>query len=42
MECSCRGRMRCYMKYKEKINQAKRAVRVVKVSADERWGRKMR
>ena len=30
-----------YERYKENINQAKRAVRVTKVNANERWGRKM-
>ena len=30
-----------YERYKEKINQAKRTVRVAKVSADKSWDRKI-
>ena len=30
-----------YERYKKKINQGKRAVCVVKVGSDERWGKKM-
>ena len=35
LKCDCRGRIRCHMRYKEKRNQAKRAVCVAKVSADD-------
>ena len=32
VKCGCKGRMRCYMRYKEKRNRAKKAVRDAKVS----------